>query len=153
MSKKYLIFLLFVLVLGVDILSKHLTISYINQFHPIPIFQNLLGIDFFLVYITNKGAAWGILADYQSSLMIFRCIMVGLIALYTFFINKNPRVAIPLTLIATGAFGNIVDYYLYGHVIDMFLFVFWGYHYPVFNIADSAIFIGIFWIFFLSWKK
>jgi signal peptidase II len=46
-------------------------------------------------------------------------------------------------MILAGAVGNVFDCIVYGHVIDMFCFIFWGYIYPVFNIADAAIFCGI----------
>jgi signal peptidase II len=45
-------------------------------------------------------------------------------------------------LIMTGAFGNVFDCYYYGHVIDMFHFLFWGNSYGVFNFADLLIFLG-----------
>ena len=46
-------------------------------------------------------------------------------------------------MVAAGALGNVLDIFLYGHVVDMFYFVFWGWSYPVFNLADASIFIGI----------
>ena len=55
-----------------------------------------------------------------------------------------------LGLIAVGALGNIVDYSLYGHVIDFFHFTFWGYSFPVFNWADSYITVGLFFFLLLS---
>ena len=76
--------------------------------------------------------------------------MVVALINFLIFFNKNKKFTFPLALIAVGATGNILDYYLYGHVIDMFNFDFWGYNYPVFNVADSAIFIGIFWAFWIS---
>ncbi|MEK7340156.1 MAG: signal peptidase II, partial [Verrucomicrobiota bacterium] len=48
-----------------------------------------------------------------------------------------------LVMVLAGAVGNVFDCIIYGHVIDMFCFIFWGYIYPVFNIADAAIFCGI----------
>jgi signal peptidase II len=56
-------------------------------------------------------------------------------------------------LIATGAIGNILDYFIYGHVVDVFYFVFWGYSFPVFNVADSIIFCGIVVLFLQSFLE
>jgi signal peptidase II len=151
MSKKsgfsYLPLILVTLVLALDICSKYLVHKYIEPmnghalwypYNGIGIFKNFLGIEFSITHATNRGAAWGMLANYQSWLLFF---------------NKNKKILIPLSLVAAGALGNILDYYLYGHVIDMFHFVFWGFSCPVFNIADSAIFIGIAWIFLSSMRK
>ncbi len=166
MAKKsrfsYLPLIIAVIVLVLDFGSKFLVKKYIEPsnghslwypYNGIGVFKNFLGIEFSINHATNRGAAWGMLSDYQTLLLIFRLIMVGLIINYLLFFNKNKKIVIPLSLVAAGAFGNIMDYYLYGHVIDMFHFVFWGYEYPVFNVADSAIFIGIFWIFLSSMRK
>lgn len=166
MSKKprfsYLPLIVATLVLTLDFVSKLLVQKYIEPsnghslwypYNGIGVFKNFLGIEFSINHATNRGAAWGMLADYQNWLLIFRVIMVGLIINYLIFFNKNKKIVIPLTLVAAGALGNILDYYFYGHVIDMFHFVFWGHEYPVFNVADSAIFIGIFWIFLSSMRK
>ncbi len=144
-----MIFILFsFLVLLLDIASKtlvHFQLPLMGAVFPyggIPVFKDLLGIDFSLVHQTNTGAAWGLFAHWQGVLLFFRLSMVAMIFSYLFFFNKNPIRRFPLLLILSGAIGNIIDYFVYGHVIDMFCFTFWGYSYPVFNIADSAIFCG-----------
>jgi signal peptidase II len=53
-----------------------------------------------------------------------------------------------LSLVLTGALGNILDYFLYGHVVDLFRFSFRGYSFPVFNCADVWIFLGVSSLFF-----
>lgn len=117
----------------------------------IGVFQNFFGVEFSLNHATNRGAAWGILSQYQLYLLIFRIVLIVGLLIYVFFYNKRSEWQIPLALIIAGALGNVLDFFLYGHVIDMFHFVFWGYDYPIFNVADSAIFIGIFWLFLSSW--
>jgi signal peptidase II len=109
-----------------------------------------MGIEFSIIHQINRGAAWGVLADFQFPLLILRIALVVALIAYLFFSKKHPTWRIPLTLVVAGALGNIIDYFFYGHVIDMFLFRFWGYDYPVFNVADSAIVIGIFWLFCAS---
>lgn len=117
----------------------------------IGIFENLFGIEFSLVHATNTGAAWSLFSDHPSSLFFFRILLV--LALIIFYIKEeSPYLKFPIALILVGAIGNIIDIFLYGHVIDMFYFIFWGYSYPVFNIADSAICIGVFLYIILSWK-
>lgn len=145
-----------------DVITKYLTqeylpLNYLNpHFYPyggIGVFKNFLGIEFSINHATNRGAAWGILAEFQSSLLILRIILVSAMLVYVLFYNKDVSKQIPLMLIMSGAIGNICDYFFYGHVIDMFHFIFWRYDYPIFNVADSAIFIGIVWLFLLSTLK
>lgn len=156
-------FLFSIILLAVDIGSKYLTQAYISHrsawdlWYPyggIPIFKNFFGIEFSLVHATNKGMAWGLAGDHQLPLLYVRIgLIIALLAFLAFFNKKSANVW-PLCLIVTGALGNVIDYFVYGHVIDMFHFVLWGYDYPVFNVADSMIFVGIFWLIGLSlWSK
>lgn len=119
----------------------------------IPVFQNLGGIDFAIVHATNKGAAWSLFSQHQFLLVAVRIVLVGALTVYLLIGKLAKWQQIPLTFIIAGAIGNIADYFLYGHVIDMLYFNFWGYDYPVFNIADSAIFIGVFWLLLDSFCK
>jgi signal peptidase II len=146
-------------VLFFDGISKLATFSYIplmdysSPFYPyggIGIFKNMLGIEFSICYRSNAGAAWGMFAEHQILLMIFRIFLITGLFIYYFFYCEHKEWRWPLALVLAGAVGNVIDYFIYGHVVDMFHFVFWGYRYPVFNIADSAIFIGVWWIIILS---
>jgi signal peptidase II len=145
--------------LGIDIVTKYYTqallplASLSSPFYPyggIGVFEDFYGIQFTLNHTINLGAAWGVFKQYHQVLLVFRFVMVAGLLMYALFINKDNRRYLPLALVIAGASGNILDHFLYGHVIDMFHFIFWGYNYPVFNIADSCIFIGIAWLFLLS---
>lgn len=148
------------LVFLIDFLTKFLTQKYIPVFNQhllhypyggVGVFKNFFGVEFSIVHVCNWGAAWGILHNFQVYLLIVRLILIAAVFIYLIKFNRQKSWEIPLSLIIAGAFGNVLDYFFYGHVVDMFHFIFWGYEYPVFNIADSAICIGIFWLFFLSW--
>lgn len=116
---------------------------YIYPYGGIGVFKSFLGIEFSLTHMTNKGAAWGMLGNYQISLIFLRLgLIIGTI-IYLFGFNTHRVWQIPLFLIVAGAIGNVIDFFVYGHVIDMLHFVLWGYDFPIFNIADSAISIGI----------
>jgi len=133
---------------------NHIPLGYSSYSYPfggIPVFHNFLGIDFSLNHAANKGAAWGAFADFQLYLLALRIILIISMIIYVAFFNKRSAWQIPLVLIIAGALGNVVDYFIYGHVIDMFHFILWGYDYPVFNIADATIFIGISWLLIGSW--
>lgn len=115
----------------------------IYPFGGVGVFRNWHGIDFSIVHVINKGAAWGVFASLQNYLLYTRIAIIGGLLTYLWFVKTSTYRKFSLMLIATGAFGNVIDYFVYGHVVDMFYFIFWGYSYPVFNIADSAIFLGI----------
>lgn len=148
------------ILLLVDQLTKGLVYSYLPvidssyYWYPyggIGVFQNFGGIEFSINHMTNTGAAWGMLGNHQLPLVILRIgLIIGLV-IYLFFFNRDISWQLPLLLIIGGAMGNVLDFFLYGHVVDMFHFVFWGYDFPVFNVADSAISIGIGLLFILSW--
>lgn len=107
------------------------------------VFRNFLGIDFSLTYVRNNGGAWGVLSSFPKALVFIRIGIILTLALYTFFLNKISKRTLPYTLILVGAAANIVDYFVYGAVVDMFHFILWGYSYPVFNVADMLIFFGV----------
>lgn len=151
--------LLALFVFLLDALTKYLTqeslplIAYSEPYYPyggIPVFQNFAGIEFSLVHAINRGAAWGVLSNFQVPLLIGRIILVAILSYFLLFMNKRKEWRLPLSLIVSGAIGNIIDFFIYGHVVDMFHFVLWGYDFPVFNVADAAISIGIGWMFLLS---
>lgn len=124
--------------------------SFLYPYGGVAVFQDFFGIDFSLNYAKNTGAAWGAFGDFQKLLLVARMIIMGSLIVYLICKKLSLSRRIALSLISTGAIGNIVDYFIYGHVVDMFYFVFWGYSFPVFNIADSLIFCGISLIFLQS---
>ena len=143
---------IFLFILGADFFTK----LYVDQHIPlmesskmtypfggVPVFYHFFGIDFSLNHVTNTGAAWGFFSHYQIPLLIFRCVLIFLLSIYLLRQIKEFKKLLPYVLVLSGAVGNIMDYFYYGHVVDMFHFVFWGYSYPVFNIADASIFIGV----------
>jgi signal peptidase II len=146
-------------ILLLDIVTKYYIYHYLpvsNRFtlrYPyggIEVFKNFLGIEFSINHTINRGAAWGMFAEAQDFLLILRILMIVGMLGYLFFYNKNRSWQLPLVLISVGALGNVIDTFVYGHVVDMFHFVLWGYDFPVFNVADSAITIGVAWMFISS---
>jgi signal peptidase II len=136
----------------VDLLSKKMAFSYFVQAEkgllaPILLFQ-FLGVSCSLTYATNLGAAWGYFSSAPFFLLLLRIALIGGLFAYLLFAKSAKQYRLPLVLIITGAIGNVCDFFLYGHVVDMIHCVFWGYDYPVFNVADSLIFVGTMLILF-----
>lgn len=101
---------------------------------------------FNLVLVYNKGAAFSFLAGaagWQTPLLVG--IALAAIAIVTWMLWRNSSrliLDIGLTLILGGAIGNLIDRIAYGQVVDFLLFHLYGWSYPAFNVADSAITVG-----------
>jgi len=103
---------------------------------------------FNLVYVMNPGAAFGFLANASETFrsVFFIGITMAVILLIAYYVVKsesdNNLYAVSLTLIFSGAVGNLIDRVRFGAVVD-FLDVYIGKaHWPAFNVADSSITIG-----------
>lgn len=105
---------------------------------------------FHLTYILNPGAAFGIL-EYQR--IFFLGIVVILFAVYFWFRNRIPAhpvyFSIGIGLLLGGALGNAVDRWRLAGVVDFFDFRIW----PIFNIADAGICVGVALIVFYFWRN
>lgn len=108
----------------------------------------------YFVHSSNFGIAFGVFNDTNSPwtrfiLITGAIVVIGAVA--WFFVAGQPGNAISsagLALLLGGATGNVTDRILHGAVTDFFEVWFGSYHYPAFNVADSAIFIGAFLILF-----
>ena len=103
---------------------------------------------FRLTHVKNRGAAFGIFADSPSEGRIAALIFLSVLALsvvVTLLWRNQPdarRMGLGLALILGGAVGNLFDRLVQGSVVDFLDFYFRSYHWPAFNVADSAIVIG-----------
>lgn len=94
---------------------------------------------FYLTYILNPGAAFGILPNQKVLFIITGLLLVmGVLAVYRKIPSGKTLLRSGLGLILGGALGNMIDRLRYGGVVDFLDFRVW----PVFNLADTAIFIG-----------
>ena len=162
LNVKYWAICIFILVLVCDQLSKSWIHNYIphmllsSPYYPyggIGIFEDWGGIQLSITHATNTGAAWGIFNQFPLILVLVRLFVVTCLVIYFLQSKLSELWLIPGALVLAGALGNIIDYFNFGHVVDMFYFRFWGYSYPVFNVADSSIFIGIVLLFFVYWRQ
>jgi len=140
------------LLFALDATTKYFTFAHFSgsgygsfsyPYGGIGVFQDFLGIDFSINCVLNKGGAWGVFSSFPKVLLGVRIGIILALAVYTLFINPLKKRTFPFLLIIIGALANIIDVFIYGAVVDMFHFVFWGYSYPVFNVADMLIFFGV----------
>lgn len=157
--RKFYFSIIVVFLLLADFLTKaytHLFVLPMSWVHPEYPFGGMgifdLGvISFSLNYVQNLGAAWGMFSGYSKLLVAFRICIITTLIIYTAFFNSQKRRSIPLIMILCGAIGNVSDFFVYGHVIDMLHFKIFGYTPFVFNLADSYISLGLAWLFVQSW--
>ena len=103
---------------------------------------------FNLTLVHNPGAAFSFLADAGGWQRIFFVVLSGVVsAVLVAWLWRLPREArllgVALALVLGGAVGNLVDRVAYGYVIDFLDFHAGGWHWPAFNVADSAISCGV----------
>jgi signal peptidase II len=118
--------------------------------------QNIIPGVFDLVYVTNTGAAFGFLAGSKNLLRQAFFVAVAIIALIVIVfayghLKRQGRIFVyALGLIAGGAVGNLIDRLRFGSVVDFLDFYLGSYHWPAFNVADSAITVGVALFLFLE---
>ncbi len=145
-SKKQSKFLpLGILIILIDQLIKYLAVSNLTFHQPITIIKNF----FYITLATNTGIGFGLLKN-TNALLIFLTIMIlgGVLYLWE-HLPKARNAQLSISLILAGAFSNLLDRIFRGHIIDFIDFRIW----PIFNIADACITIGVIYLIFYYLKK
>jgi signal peptidase II len=144
--KSWVVMSLVVLVVIVlDQLSKIAILENISHGENLQIIPGF----FSLTLTFNPGVAFGMLADVPDGLrhllLSFVILLALLIVLYMLFkdYRENLTGQVALALISGGAIGNIIDRLRFGKVVDFLLVYYRQYQWPAFNIADSAICVGV----------
>jgi len=129
-----------------DQLSKTVIKSFMAEGQTISIIPHV----FSLTYILNPGAAFGLLAYQTTFFVVMTLIVIVLVLLVAWRTSTHLwLLRLSLALILGGALGNLADRLRYGLVVDFLDFKVW----PVFNLADSAIFIGAFLLVVEIWRS
>ena len=132
-------------VVGLDQLTKHLALRELTDSEPVRILGGLI----YLSLTRNSGAAFSMASGHTWVFPLIALVVVGWIAFMAVRLRSLPW-AIALGLVHGGALGNLTDRIfrapgpLLGHVVDMIsVFGPYGRHFPIFNIADSALTCGV----------
>lgn len=98
---------------------------------------------FHLTYVKNTGMAWSLLSGQQGFLSLVAAVAIGIMIWY--LVTKKPGkwISFALGLMIGGAAGNMVDRLFLGSVRDFLDFYIFGYDFPIFNLADTALTIGV----------
>ena len=128
-----------VLTLVIDQISKRAVMTSLRpgeSWNPVAALERWVS----LTYVTNTGAAFGLFPDYGVVFMVVAVVViVTIIFYYRHLPGEQWLVQASLGLQLGGALGNLLNRLQYGHVIDFIDFKIW----PVFNVADSSIFVGV----------
>ncbi len=132
-----------IVVVILDQFSKQLVESKLLVFETLPL---LSWLNFTLVY--NEGAAFSFLSDqdgWQRWFFIVLALVIStVLVIWISRLKETDRlVAVALSLLLGGALGNVIDRILFGHVVDFIDIYYKQWHWPAFNIADSAITLGV----------
>jgi len=137
MSKKIYINALVLFV--IDQISKAIISTYLSLNESVVVIKNF----FYIKYINNTGASFGILKDAKLFLIILSIVAIIIILRYMNSFKKTKLNMIGFSCVLGGILGNLSDRILFGYVKDFFDFYIFGYDYPVFNFADIFIVVGV----------
>ena len=131
------LFIISAIIIALDQVTKYMVTSMMELGESIPVIENFL----YITYVLNPGAAFGML-PYQTLFFIIITAVVVIFIIYYFrtLTDDHFWLRFGLALQLGGAIGNLIDRIRGGYVIDFINFTVWP---PVFNIADSALVVGI----------
>ena len=129
------------LVIVVDQVSKIIVLSALGPFQGVSVtpFLNL-------VVVLNTGISFGLFAsegELGRYLLVALALIVSIILMRWLASSTNRFICAALGMIIGGAFGNVIDRLVHKAVVDFLDFHLYGWHWPAFNVADSAITIGV----------
>ena len=133
----------------IDLFSKYLITKLIIFGESITIINNFLNI----TYVKNTGAALSILNNNTLIVKIISLLIIIALIIYMYN-NKNSSSKferLGYSLVLGGALGNLFDRLVYGYVIDFIDIYIFNYDYPIFNLADTFIVIGVIILFISMW--
>jgi signal peptidase II len=143
-ARKYTILLAtMVVVLVLDQATKWYILTHVRLHSVQPVIPGFLNI----THVQNTGAAFGLLAGQPCAPYVFGLIGVLAVLLILYYLRRIPRdnvvSSLSLSLVLTGAVGNMIDRLRFGGVVDFIDVQYKHWHWPAFNVADSSITVGI----------
>lgn len=144
------IIILSIIFLIVDQITKILVVNSLVPGENIEIIKNIFNI----IYTNNTGAAFSILLGKRIFLIVVAVLIIGVL-LYYIKRNKIEKKIdiIALSFIIGGSLGNLIDRIVRGYVIDFISIKIGNYNFPIFNVADILIVIGVFLLLLSSRRR
>jgi signal peptidase II len=135
-------------VTALDQITKLAVMGTLRLYDSIPVIPGF----FNLVHVRNRGIAFGLLSQLGAlwGTLLLSATTVAAIILLVLWLCRlragDDRTALGLSLIIGGAVGNLIDRVRLGEVVDFLDFYAGSFHWPAFNVADSAVTVGTFWV-------
>lgn len=127
-------------IIFLDQVTKLLVVKFMELGESIPLIDGFL----YLTSHRNEGAAWGML---QGRMWLFYIITVFVIVVLVMFYKREAKTSLllqtSLVLLMAGAIGNFIDRLLFQKVVDFVDTVIFGYDFPIFNVADASLTVGV----------
>ncbi len=139
--RRYALLALIPVIFALDRWTKALitaNIPYLGGFEVTPFFS--------IVHARNTGGVFGMLSQHWAAPYVFTVLPVIVMAVLLYILLRSRLSAgkrLAVTLLLAGAVGNMYDRFVYGYVVDFLDFYIGRHHWPAFNVADSAITVGI----------
>ncbi len=137
MNKKT--YIIAVLVLIIDQISKTLIETFFKLNDSVQVIKDF----FYITVVHNTGGAWSIFSNHSYLFIIASVIAIILLIKFMFGFKNNLRNNIAFAFLFGGIFSNLADRIFLGYVRDFLDFKLFGYNYPIFNIADITIVVGV----------
>ncbi|WP_079529773.1 signal peptidase II [Halobacillus hunanensis] len=139
----YIFYLIAAAIIVLDQLTKWIIVRTMEIRESIPVIENF----FYITSHRNQGAAWGILQGQMWFFYIVTVIVIGVIIYYMGqFAKQSSFVGVALALILGGAIGNFIDRLFRKEVVDFLNFYIGNYNFPIFNVADSSLVVGVIFV-------
>jgi len=138
MNKKILIIAIITLI--IDQITKIIAEYYLTLNNSLKLINKF----FYLSLCHNEGVAWGLFKNQKIIIVIGTIVAIILLYHFMYCFKENKRNNLAFGLLIGGLAGNLIDRIIFGYVRDFLDFYIFNYDYPVFNIADTAIVIGVF---------
>lgn len=141
-TRKYMI--LYAITMAVIVIGDQLSKIIVSGSMRLSSSHTIIDNFFYFTYAHNEGAAWGMLEGRISLFLIASVFAaIGMVYYFTKTSKEEILTRFGLVLAFAGMVGNLIDRVCFGYVRDFIDFVIFGYNFPIFNIADMALVIGI----------
>jgi signal peptidase II len=131
------------IIVALDQITKYLVEKQLRMFEVIPVIPGF----FNLTRVRNKGAAFSLLStapDIFRSVFFITVTLVAVVVIVLLIRKTQERLPVlAFSLIMSGALGNVIDRVHFGEVVDFIQWYYKSYYWPSFNVADSAISVGV----------
>lgn len=141
LKRMYIGIIIILGLIGIDQVTKFVARKYLMPKGSVTVIKGF----FNFTYVENRGGAWGTLSGKYWFFIIITIIALGVLGyLFKDFNLKNNTVySIGLCLLLAGTLGNFIDRIIFKYVTDFLDFTFFGYDFPVFNVADMCLTCGV----------